>query len=44
MGEGERPEFWGWAEDVHEAFAIARANFGTIGDADDVCVSVHAVF
>ena len=43
MGQSKGPEFWRGTEEVEEALAIARANLGTVGDANEVRVSVHAV-
>lgn len=36
MGQSECPEFRSGPEDVDEAFAIARADFGAIGYADEI--------
>lgn len=43
MGKGECPEFWGGAEKMDEALAVARADLGAVGNADEVSVSVYAV-
>lgn len=42
VGECHRPELWGGAEDVDEAVAVARADLGAVGDADEIVVPVVA--
>lgn len=36
MRERKRPKFRSWTENVDEALAIARGNFGAIGYANEV--------
>ena len=43
MREGHCPQFWSGPEDVNETPSISRADFGAVGDANEVRVSVHAV-
>lgn len=40
MWEGHGPQFGCRPENVDEAFAIARANFGAVGDSDKVVVAI----
>lgn len=40
MGEREGPEFGCWFEDVDEAVAVARGDFGAVGETEEVVVAV----
>ena len=42
MREGHCPELWSRPEDVNETPSISRADFGAVGDANEVRVGIDA--